>query len=46
MTPFYSRSDGPTMEVLLLLLDEIDDAFAILRHRLGVVFPFLNHAAD
>lgn len=31
------------MEVLLLLLDEIDDAFAIVRHRVGTVLPFLNH---
>lgn len=30
------------MEVFLLLLDEIDDAFAIVRHRVGIAFPFLN----
>lgn len=30
------------MEVFLLLLDELDDAVAIVRHRVGRVLPFLN----
>ncbi|MCZ8129830.1 MAG: hypothetical protein O9284_00815 [Steroidobacteraceae bacterium] len=31
----------PAMEVLLLMLDELDDAVAILRHRAAAVLPFL-----
>ena len=30
------------MEVLLLLLDEIDDAVAIVRQRAAALFPFLD----
>lgn len=32
----------PAMEVLLLMLDELDDAVAILRHRAAAVLPFLG----
>lgn len=34
------------MEVFLLLLDELDDALAIVRHRVGDAFPFLKDAVN
>lgn len=44
MNPLDSRCDEPTMEVFLLLLDELDDAVAIVRHRVARVLPFLSRA--
>ena len=36
-----SHPEG-AMEVLLLLLDEIDDAVAMVRQRAAALFPFLD----
>ncbi len=35
--PGFAAASGAPMEVLLLLLDELDDALAILRHRAAAV---------